>query len=226
MRNSFMMAAAAAMASLSGAAQAYVTVHVETSRTAQAQIAAGAHVEDFSGAAATPSLVSGFGGSGVSGTFSGVGLDAAGSFAVVTDSATLKLDRMVKYFGYRAGELDGNTTVELFSDGTSLGFFNLVDSPERAGAVSLALGSAMANMLSGGAPSAGVSSDFTFVNFISDIAFNEVRFTQSAGSFKFDDVSINTINAVPEPATWGMMIMGFGAAGAALRRRTKGVRFA
>ena len=28
-------------------------------------------------------------------------------------------------------------------------------------------------------------------------------------------------NEVPEPATWGMMLMGFGAAGFAIRRRRK-----
>ena len=31
-----------------------------------------------------------------------------------------------------------------------------------------------------------------------------------------------TVGSVPEPATWGMMILGFGMAGAALRRRQKG----
>jgi len=28
-----------------------------------------------------------------------------------------------------------------------------------------------------------------------------------------------TINAVPEPGTWAMMLLGFGAAGFAMRRR-------
>ena len=31
------------------------------------------------------------------------------------------------------------------------------------------------------------------------------------------------MTAVPEPATWGLMIIGFGAIGAALRRRSRGV---
>ena len=38
----------------------------------------------------------------------------------------------------------------------------------------------------------------------------------NAGVF-FDNISVST--AVPEPATWAMMIMGFGVAGALLRRR-------
>jgi hypothetical protein len=43
--------------------------------------------------------------------------------------------------------------------------------------------------------------------------FSEVN---SFGTFASDTV---TITAVPEPATWAMMITGFGLAGAALRRR-------
>ncbi|MBV1687668.1 PEPxxWA-CTERM sorting domain-containing protein [Novosphingobium sp. G106] len=42
--------------------------------------------------------------------------------------------------------------------------------------------------------------------------------------FKID--SINVTNAVPEPGTWMMMIMGIGFAGVAMRRRQKAtVRF-
>jgi hypothetical protein len=51
------------------------------------------------------------------------------------------------------------------------------------------------------------------------------------GTFDFKSVSLGTVAAppaVPEPATWGMMIAGFGVAGAALRRRKVAsvVRFA
>ena len=34
-------------------------------------------------------------------------------------------------------------------------------------------------------------------------------------------ITIRQANAVPEPATWAMMLMGFGAAGYAMRRRRK-----
>ena len=59
---------------------------------------------------------------------------------------------------------------------------------------------------------------------------NEVRFAVSGGTsanlagsgnyFAVDNLSLNAA-AVPEPATWGMMILGFGLAGAAIRRRAK-----
>ena len=44
-----------------------------------------------------------------------------------------------------------------------------------------------------------------------------VEFTSSGNSFEFDNIA--TTSAVPEPATWAMMITGFGMAGAAMRRR-------
>jgi hypothetical protein len=34
-----------------------------------------------------------------------------------------------------------------------------------------------------------------------------------------DNVSTNVGGAIPEPSTWALMILGFGAAGAGLRRR-------
>ena len=48
----------------------------------------------------------------------------------------------------------------------------------------------------------------------------------SGNDFALDDIVLDTIqpggtSVVPEPATWAMMIMGFGAAGAALRRRAR-----
>lgn len=48
-------------------------------------------------------------------------------------------------------------------------------------------------------------------------------FASSGDSFEIDNLS----TAVPEPATWGMMILGFGLVGGALRRRTSAqVKFA
>ena len=41
-------------------------------------------------------------------------------------------------------------------------------------------------------------------------------FTSSANSFEFDNLAAG----VPEPATWALMIVGFGAVGSAMRRRS------
>ena len=49
---------------------------------------------------------------------------------------------------------------------------------------------------------------------------NKVEFFSAGNSFEFDSVA-GTLHggAVPEPATWGMMILGFGVIGAVVRRR-------
>lgn len=44
----------------------------------------------------------------------------------------------------------------------------------------------------------------------------QVIFSSAENSFELDNIAVS---AVPEPATWAMMIAGFGMAGAALRRR-------
>ncbi|KQS04452.1 hypothetical protein ASG11_09480 [Sphingomonas sp. Leaf357] len=50
----------------------------------------------------------------------------------------------------------------------------------------------------------------------------------TGGGVQFDNIVLNDVAAVPEPATWGMMLLGFGMIGSAVRRRkaTAGVRFA
>jgi hypothetical protein len=45
--------------------------------------------------------------------------------------------------------------------------------------------------------------------------FNSITFASSSNSFEID----NLATAVPEPATWAMMILGLGGIGAMLRRR-------
>lgn len=63
--------------------------------------------------------------------------------------------------------------------------------------------------------STGVGSGWnpgTFVGAVDNVSFT---FDGESSSFNFE------VSAVPEPATWAMMIAGFGLAGAALRRRSK-----
>ena len=54
------------------------------------------------------------------------------------------------------------------------------------------------------------------------LSFVDTTNTHSFNDFAFDDVSVlgaAPSGGVPEPATWALMILGFGAAGTALRRR-------
>lgn len=50
-------------------------------------------------------------------------------------------------------------------------------------------------------------------------AFSYLRLTSQTNAFEIDNIAINP--AVPEPATWGMMLLGFGAMGMAFRRSRK-----
>lgn len=45
-----------------------------------------------------------------------------------------------------------------------------------------------------------------------------LRIYSGSPAFEVDNVTLSS--AVPEPATWGLMILGFGAVGASLRRRS------
>lgn len=58
-----------------------------------------------------------------------------------------------------------------------------------------------------------------------------VRFDGNSGSYArgapgLDNVSLTAESAVPEPATWAMMIAGFGLVGSAMRRRKIAMSFA
>ncbi len=58
----------------------------------------------------------------------------------------------------------------------------------------------------------------TFTTDMGDALIGGLRFTSTQNSFEVDNIALG---AVPEPATWAMMIAGFGIIGAALRRRAK-----
>jgi PEP-CTERM motif-containing protein len=70
-----------------------------------------------------------------------------------------------------------------------------------------------------GSTSSGVSSIPAFLAGI-DRPVDEVRLTGGAGNFIMDDLAYDTdlgVAAIPEPATWAMLILGFGLAGTAIR---------
>ncbi len=64
--------------------------------------------------------------------------------------------------------------------------------------------------------SAGTNRRFYF-DFGND-RVNQVIFTSTSPAFEFDNIAAG---AVPEPATWAMLIVGFGAVGMANRRRRR-----
>jgi len=68
----------------------------------------------------------------------------------------------------------------------------------------------------------------TFTGSFTTAGATTLSFTQNGGDpFRGSIIDDVTVTAVPEPATWAMLIMGFGLAGFALRRQPKvQVRFA
>ena len=50
--------------------------------------------------------------------------------------------------------------------------------------------------------------------------------SQAGAKIQLDNINVTAISAVPEPATWAMMIGGFGMIGATFRRRRTAIRFA
>lgn len=190
---------AALAAGVAMPAAAWVTVHVETSPERQQAIAAGSQGLDDAG---------------VDATFTGFGSTGTDAYATTGSNATLKLDRTAGYLSFRTGALDGSDTMELFSHGQSLGYYNLVDSAAAAGF--------------GGDP-ARYSGLYRYVNFWVDEGIDEVRFSQNAGSFAFDQVRVGqlaAVTAVPEVQTWAMLILGFGVMGTAFRMQRRRLRTA
>jgi hypothetical protein len=72
-----------------------------------------------------------------------------------------------------------------------------------------------------GFPFTAYSGAFTATGATTDLRFT---FRQDPGFYLLDAVSVvEEVAAVPEPATWAMMIAGFGIAGVSLRRRRQKV---
>ena len=64
-----------------------------------------------------------------------------------------------------------------------------------------------------------------FTSILADLEQIQVSadWTPNVESARLDNVTMAAIAGVPEPGTWALMILGFGGAGAALRRRRVGL---
>ena len=122
----------------------------------------------------------------------------------------------VNYLGFWLSAIDAGNKIEIFNGATQI--FTLT-------------GEDVANALAGDWHYKGNPTDaflgqdygekFAFVNISSTTPFDRVVFSASGGGLETDNHTVGYANtgAVPEPATWLMMIMGFGGMGAVLRTR-------
>ena len=236
-------AAAIAMAA-AGAAQAGITVTYEnpgvTNTTAGFDVVG---VETFdSRAVGTGGFSTNFGGNGViSGVYSAAtqvhagdqyGGQGGSNYAVTFSGGGYTLDLTstanaagVTYFGYSLPALDRGNMLELWSGGSKVFTFTPSD----------VLAAVSGNPLYFGKPDApnqgqNNGQPYVFVNFFATggTAFDQVVFHESpqVGGYESDNHTVGyyktiTGNGVPEPATWAMMILGFGAAGTAIRARRR-----
>ena len=107
------------------------------------------------------------------------------------------------------GSIDYYNTISFLSGNTVLASFN-------------------GSQLIGGSPNGAESHTVTFNLTPTERAqVTRISFSSTVDAFEFDNLAIG-VGSVPEPATWATLMVGFGAIGGALRRRsrTKVVRFA
>ncbi|PZQ55980.1 MAG: hypothetical protein DI570_21510 [Phenylobacterium zucineum] len=229
----------AATLAVAGAAQATVTVTYEAAgvqNTTHGLASAGS--ETFSGRTGG-SFTTDFGGSAFTGRYDNVqvldadqygGAGGEGRYGAAFDQDGFSLTLTdgpasgANYFGFWWSGVDWGNAVELFSNGVSIFRLGAAD-------VMASEAGADANWAYKGNPNSAFKDwnygeRYVFVNIVTDQTFDKVVFTGQYGGFETDNHTVGFaplagggIAAVPEPAVWGLMIGGFFAAGAMLRRR-------
>jgi len=142
------------------------------------------------------------------------GAGGAGLFGTVQgDPAAYQLSQSVNYLGLWGSALDGANAVALYNDDILLGSFSLQTVLQSSPGFD--------NAYYGNPFGGGNSGElYAFFNFQSDTAFNRFELIQNGGGgFEFDNVTIGSavVSTAPEPATWGMMMIGFALIGLTAR---------
>lgn len=134
---------------------------------------------------------------------------STGNFGAVMGGGTATfLFAPTSIFAFTLGSLDTyNTLTLLFEDGTS----QVYNGGQIINGLSFPSGSQISGELNG-------QVSFT-VNGGSLI--KGVTFDSGSNSFEFDNLASGGLGGVPEPATWGLMILGLGATGTMMRRRRR-----
>ncbi len=251
MKLGFLAAGVAAAALMAGSAQAGVTVTYEAPKVTNttAAFSGGSGVETFnSRALGTGGFTSTFGDNGViEGTYSkeieikkqdNYGGEGGSNYAVTFDQTgySLSLNNLqdpgagVTYFGYYLPALDGGNVLELWSGATKIFTFS-----QQTVLTALQARSDYSDYLGKpDAPNQGENGaqPYVFVNFFGTdgTTFDKIVFRESpeVGGYESDNHTVGyykditgTVPGVPEPATWAMMIIGFGAAGTMVRNQRR-----
>lgn len=116
----------------------------------------------------------------------------------------------------------GDTTINFSTAVSAFGFYATDVADLGRGLTVLINGGndGVFDLLSG---SAGTNGNLLFFGVTSAAPISSVTFAGAGRNdgFGFDDLVVGKVSAVPEPATWGMFLAGFGILGGALRRRQR-----
>jgi hypothetical protein len=186
-----------------------------------------------------------FGGSEISGQYTNLRVDGAnqygsaggaGNHAVAPAGGagyelTLSTARTegVNYFGYWLSALDAGNVLEFYKAGNLLYTFNPTNVITSIGGCNPQPQPYCGNP-NDASPRRVLHEQFAFVNiYFEDDTFDKIKFYESAGAggnYESDNHTVGYFiekggNTVPEPATWAMLITGFGMTGLAARRRRR-----
>ncbi|TRW17044.1 Npun_F0296 family exosortase-dependent surface protein [Glacieibacterium frigidum] len=215
--------AALAAALLAGSASALTTVTVEAAGVQNTTLATTSGVENFDSLSGyTFPYVSTFGGSPWTGSFNGVlstGADAYGGAGGTGRYETVQGEQILTlsgpatdYFGLWASALDGGNTVAFYKNGALIDTISLV---------MVALDDSYDGNPNPPYNGQDIGEKYAFFNFVVAGGYDEVHLIQNlGGGFELDNVTVGTLAAVPEPASWAMMIAGFALVGLGMRRRS------
>jgi hypothetical protein len=143
---------------------------------------------------------------------------------VIDVTFTTTLASGLNYFGYWLSALDGNNRIDFYNGAALLGTITPVD--VRASIGNCPGGSWCGNPTIPPFLGAVANEQFAFLNvyFTHGQTYDRIRFYQvGGGGYESDNHTVGYFTTpggvVPEPATWAMLIAGFGLVGAAVRRR-------
>ena len=130
---------------------------------------------------------------------------SSGGFASVVTGGQYDISfAAASVFSFILGSLDDGNSLTLFNGATQVAQFT----------------GAQLNAFTvdpDGNQSVGTQNGRVIIDGAGTTQFTRAVFSSTNNSFEFD----NIITSVPEPGTWGMMILGFGLAGGALRSRRR-----
>jgi hypothetical protein len=139
---------------------------------------------------------------------------------------TTTLDSGLNYFGYWLSALDGQNRIDFFNGDTLLA--TITPSLVRTDIGNCPGGNWCGNPNPPFLGQVG-HEQFAFLNvyFTEGQTYDRIRFYQvGGGGYESDNHTVGFFTrpggAIPEPATWALMIAGFGLVGAAARRRREG----